>query len=94
MEMTIDNHIEVLKSYNHGFTGYAGNLQDSIDVAVNIMRKYQMFQADYEARLKADMVAILEDLNLEIDEMFVGRIDYTIDKIQDLIQQKINAFSG
>lgn len=41
MGMTIDNHIEVLKSYHHGFTGCAGNLQDSIDVAVDIMRKYQ-----------------------------------------------------
>ena len=48
-------------------------------------------KSDYEARLKADMVAMLEELNLEIDEMFVGRIDYTVDKIQDLIQQKINS---
>ena len=44
----------------------------------------------YEARLKADMVAMLEELNLEIDEMFARRIDYTVDKIQDLIQQKID----
>lgn len=41
MEMTIEKHIEVLSSYNHGFTGYAGNLQDSIDVAIDIMCKYQ-----------------------------------------------------
>lgn len=44
MEVTIDNHIEVLKSYHHGFTGCAGNLQDSIDVAVDIMHKYQKIQ--------------------------------------------------
>ena len=49
---------------------------------------------DYETRLKADLVAMLEELNLEIDEMFVGRIDYTVDKIQDLIQQKINKLKG
>ena len=48
-------------------------------------------KADYETRLKADMVTMLEELNLEIDEMFARRIDYTVDKIQDLIQQKINA---
>ena len=42
--MTIDEHIEVLKSYHNGFTGWAGNLQDSIDVAVNIMRKYQKIE--------------------------------------------------
>ena len=41
MGMTVDGHIEVLKSYHHGFTGCAGNLQDSIDVAIDTMRKYQ-----------------------------------------------------
>ena len=51
-------------------------------------------KADYETRLKADMVTMLEELNLEIDEMFARRIDYTVDKIQDLIQQKINALKG
>lgn len=44
MGMTIEEHIEVLKSYHHGFTGCAGNLQDSIDVAVDIMSKYQKIQ--------------------------------------------------
>jgi hypothetical protein len=44
MGMTVDDHIEVLKSYHHGFTGCAGNLQDSIDVAVDIMRKYQKIE--------------------------------------------------
>lgn len=44
MGMTIEDHIEVLKSYNHGFTGCAGNLQDSIDAAIDTMRKYQRIQ--------------------------------------------------
>lgn len=47
MGMTIEKHIEVLSSYNHGFTGYAGNLQDSIDVAIDIMHKYQKIQEIY-----------------------------------------------
>ena len=42
--MTIENHIEVLKSYHNGFTGCVGNLQDSIDVAVDIMEKYQQIE--------------------------------------------------
>jgi hypothetical protein len=42
--MTIEDHIEVLKSYHHGFTGCAGNLQDSINVAVDIMCKYQKIE--------------------------------------------------
>lgn len=44
MEMLIDKHIEILKSYYNGFTGQAGNLQESIDVAVCIMRKYQQIE--------------------------------------------------
>jgi hypothetical protein len=48
MGMTIDDHIEVLKSYHHGFTGCAGNLQDSIDVAVDIMHKYQKIAELYD----------------------------------------------
>lgn len=44
MGMTIDDHIEILKSYYNGFTGYAGNLQESIAVAVDIMNKYQRIQ--------------------------------------------------
>lgn len=51
-------------------------------------------KAEYEARLKADLVAMLEDLNLEIDEMFARRIDHTVDRIQDLIQQKIDKLKG
>ena len=46
--MSIDEHIEVLKSYHHGFTGCAGNFQDSIDVAVDIMRKYQKIAELYD----------------------------------------------
>ena len=44
MGMTIDNHIEVLKSYQKGFTGWASNIQDSIDVAIDTMRKYQKIE--------------------------------------------------
>lgn len=51
-------------------------------------------KVDYEKRLKAEKIAMLEELNLEIDEMFARRIDYTVDKIQDLIQEKINALKG
>ena len=44
MGMAVDNHIEILKSYHNGFTGYVANLQDSIDVAVDIMCKYQQLE--------------------------------------------------
>jgi hypothetical protein len=69
MGMTIDDHIEVLKSYHHGFTGCAGNLQDSIDVAVDIMRKYQkiaeivMNGDDTHYKLLMQIKEVIEDGN-------------------------------
>lgn len=44
MGMTINDHIEVLKSYHNGFTGYVGNLQDSIDFAIDTVCKYQKIE--------------------------------------------------
>ena len=54
-------------------------------------------KADYENRLKADMVAILEDFDLQIDEFdsgcgwdgYIKKID-----VHEIIQQKINALKG
>ena len=63
-----------------------------------------MMQADYNARLKADMVAILVELQLELEEntvrWYVGRVDgksddvVLMETINDIIQQKINALKG
>lgn len=66
------------------------------------MRKYQQLQADYEARLKADMVAILKELQLEIEELEkphchnASHADGCVSKwrVEGLIQQKINALKG
>lgn len=44
MGMTIDDHIKILKSYYNGFSGWASNFQESIDVALNIMHKYQKIE--------------------------------------------------
>ena len=66
MGMTIDEHIEVLKSYHHGFTGYAGDLQNSINVAIDTMRKYQKIEdivRDYYNEQYTDK------LDIEIIEM-------------------------
>ena len=57
-------------------------------------------KADYEARLKADMVAILTDLQLDVEgQKFDVHIDKDVwnDAIRvcsDIIQQKINALRG
>lgn len=44
MEITVNETLTQLKSYNNGFTGYVSNMQDSIDVAIETMRKYQKIQ--------------------------------------------------
>ena len=65
MGMTIDEHIaqlKTLKSFHNGSYGA------SINFAIDTMHKYQMMQADYENRLKADLKAILVELQLEIEE--------------------------
>ena len=58
-------------------------------------------KADYETRLKADMVAMLTELQLEFAEnttrWYVGRVDgksddiVLMETINDIIQQKIDA---
>ncbi len=56
-------------------------------------------KADYEARLKADMVAMLTDIQLEIEELknepacchhFVRGVN----RCSEVIQQKIDALKG
>lgn len=78
---------------------------ECIAVAVDIMRKYQMLQADYENRLKADIVAILTEIQLEIEEIEIdNNVPFGFEPISKtsafydgvsasskIIQQKINA---
>lgn len=49
-------------------------------------------KADYETRLKADLVVILEDLDLQIDESASYNLE--VAKVQRLIRDKINALKG
>ena len=46
----------------------------------------------YENRLKADMVAMLEDLDLQIDESAAYNLE--VAKVQRLIRDKINALKS
>lgn len=76
---------------------YAYDRKKYIDAAIDRLSKYQMLKADYENRLRADIAAMLEDLDLQIDEFDSGcGWDGYIKKIDlhELIQQKINAIKG
>lgn len=49
-------------------------------------------KADYENRLKADMVAMLEDLDLQIDESAAYNLE--VAKVQRLIRDNINTLKA
>jgi hypothetical protein len=96
MGMTIDEAIKEIES----ITVVTDEKQAlAFALAVHTMKKYQMMQADYENRLKADMVAMLEELQLEIEEKFNDRpFSYNHHQrtefyrdIDEIIQQKINS---
>ena len=52
-------------------------------------RRDTSIKADYENRLKADLVAMLEDLDLQIDESAAYNLE--VAKVQRLIRDKINS---
>ena len=97
MGMTIENSIRLLEDYlewqklhKMDGTGIDEATRNLIDVA----RKYQMMQADYNARLKADMVAALKELQLEIKEIETGGDAWELaikDDCNAVIQKKIDA---
>ncbi len=108
MGMTIEEAINRVQPYAHPYcvclqiTGEeAHQVSQAIMVLANTSQKYQMMQADYEARLKADMVVMLTKILLEAEEntvrWYVGRGDgksddvVLMETINDIIQQKIKA---
>lgn len=54
------------------------------------------YQTDYENRVKADMVCILEEINMELDELGDCTKDYDegIITCQAVIQEKIDKLKG
>lgn len=77
------------------------NDYDELVAFADTMASIEQFEAipkdQYEARLKADMVAMLTELQTEIQK-FSGCScscsDGIVDDIDDIIQQKIDALKG
>lgn len=99
MGMTIDDAINYYSNKNVVLTEEEA---EANTIALNTMRKYQKLQADYENRLKDDLVAILTELQTEIEEIekpLCHSATYAkgcVDKgrIEGLIQQKIDKLKG
>lgn len=72
------------------------------EAAQDIICKYQQLQSDYETRLKADMVAMLTDIQLEIEEQCkipnncASAYDWNngVYACYKAVQQKIDAVKG
>ena len=85
--------------YSWGMNDYEpSDFTDAIDDAPTVEA---IPKADYENRLKADMVAMLEDLRLAIEELdYPKDCDYACNgclywgDVDKLIDEKINALRG
>ena len=85
MGMTIEESLKNLKALQTDYRQFHddvwqdpesfGIMAESLQVAINTMSKYQQLQAAYEARLKADLKAILVELQLEIEEKAIELCD-------------------
>lgn len=58
------------------------------------LAEYRLMQADYENRLKADMVAMLTELQLEIEKLDTPNNNYAYMECSEIIQQKIDTLRG
>ena len=87
--------------------GSSAKCYDAIDVGVDTMHKYQKLKANYETRLKADMMAMLTEIQLEFEEekLNTEHLHYDdlesaesyntgIDNCIDTIQQKIDKYKA
>lgn len=86
MEKIIDADVLSEEIYSWGMNDYKpSDFTDAIDDAPTVEA---IPKADYEARLRADMVAMLEDLDLQIDESAAYNLE--VAKVQRLIRDRIN----
>lgn len=91
--MTLDEAIHHLYTYSSTL-GSGQTTQDqheeAKEVAIDTMRKYQQLRADCDNRLKADMVTMLDELDLELYEQYEDTDLVKVKYIRQSIQQKID----
>ena len=67
--MTIEEAIEIISDIDKAYRTFSNMEYKAMQKSIDTMRKYQLMQADYNARLKADMVAMLTEIQLEIEKV-------------------------
>ena len=103
MGMSIDDIIQGLKeTYMICCSVFAYDRKKYIDGAIDRLSKYQIMKADYENRLKADLVAMLTELSMKIGEIEDGYVEFDeenkrsltmipLESVERLIDRKINS---
>ena len=103
MGMSIEECIKRIGDIRRNYDRWSGlgltsNESEAFKTIIDTMRKYQLMQADYEARLRADIVAMLTEIQLEIEEHKMtsgvtnqGAWNECIACCSRVVQQKINA---
>lgn len=94
---------KAISDYAHYRISHSYDACDLEDILTECPTIEAISKADYENRLKADLVAMLTELQLEIKELWDNRYDVwldnqyyigkndTLEEVDDIIQQKINS---
>lgn len=88
-----EHHIQVLEQFLHDYKEWGEDLEleKTIEYAISSLKtdlKYDLMYEGENIYTKADMVAMLEDLDLQIDESAAYNLE--VAKVQRLIRNRIN----
>lgn len=88
-----EKHIQVLEQFLHDYKEWGEDLEleKTIEYAISSLKtdlKYDLMYEGENIYTKADMVAMLEDLDLQIDESAAYNLE--VAKVQRLIRNRIN----
>ena len=102
-----EHHIKILEQFLHDYQEWGEDLEleKTIKYAISSLKTdeaYQLMYEGVEVYTKADMVAMLEELDLQIEEMNTSHLSNDALAgfrwgrycIRENIQQKINALKG
>lgn len=95
MELTRKQVIEILSNIDKAYRTFTREEIEALDYAISSLKTDEAYQIMFEGGeifTKDDMVAMLEDLDLQIDESAAYNLE--IAKVQRLIRDKINALKG
>lgn len=107
MGRLIEEHISVLQNIDRAYRTFTQEEYRALEYAIASLKtdlKYDLMYEGEEVYTKADMIAMLTEIQLECEEntvrWYVGRVDgksddvVLIETLNEVIQQKINALKG